>query len=78
MMTTNFPVPDTKTEDWRSVSDSGTTHMSDIQQMFVAMQWLVDLISIVTNSTLLHNVTGAMTTMERNCDLIDSSPMYKA
>jgi hypothetical protein len=40
--------------------------MSDIQQMPVAMQRLVDFISMVTNSTLLRNNTGAMTTTERN------------
>jgi hypothetical protein len=45
-----------------------TSHMSDIRQMSVAMQWLVDFISMVTNSTLLCNNTRAVTTMERNCD----------
>jgi hypothetical protein len=42
--------------------------MSDIQQMFVAMQRLVDFIFMVINSTLLHNNTGAVKTVERNCD----------
>jgi hypothetical protein len=31
----------------------GTSRMNDIQQMSVAMQQLVDFISMVTNSTLL-------------------------
>jgi hypothetical protein len=35
----------------------GASHMSDNRQMSVAMQRLVDLISMVTNSTLLHNNT---------------------
>jgi hypothetical protein len=41
----------------------GTSHMSDIRQMSVAMQRLVDLISMVTNSTLLRNNTGANSTL---------------
>jgi hypothetical protein len=40
-------------------SDVRTSHMSDIRQMSVAMQRLVDTISMVTNSTLLCNNTGA-------------------
>jgi hypothetical protein len=35
----------------------GTSHMSDNRQMSVAMQRLVDFISMVTNSTLLCNNT---------------------
>jgi hypothetical protein len=35
----------------------GVSHMSDNRQMSVAMQRLVDSISIVTNSTLLRNNT---------------------
>jgi hypothetical protein len=35
--------------------------MSDIQQMSVAMQRLVDFISMVTNSTLLRNNIRAVT-----------------
>jgi hypothetical protein len=35
----------------------GASHMSDNRQMSVAMQRLVDLISMVTNSTLLRNNT---------------------
>jgi hypothetical protein len=35
----------------------GASHMSDNRQMSVAMQQLVDLISMVTNSTLLRNNT---------------------
>jgi hypothetical protein len=46
----------------------GTSHMSDIRQMSVAMQRLVDFISMVTNSTLLRNNTGAVTTLERKFD----------
>jgi hypothetical protein len=34
-----------------------------IRQMSIAMQRLVDLISMVTNSTLLHNNTGVVTTI---------------
>jgi hypothetical protein len=33
------------------------SHMSDNRQMSIAMQWLVDFISMVTNSTLLWNNT---------------------
>jgi hypothetical protein len=44
----------------------GTSHMSDIRQMFVAMQRLVDLISMVTNNALLRNNTGANSTLLRN------------
>jgi hypothetical protein len=33
------------------------SHMNDNRQMSVAMQRLVDLISMVTNSTLLRNNT---------------------
>jgi hypothetical protein len=40
--------------------------MSDIRQMYVAMQRLVDLISMVTNSTLLCNNIGASSTLLRN------------
>jgi hypothetical protein len=40
--------------------------MSDIQQMSVAMQRLTDFISTVTNSTLLRNNTGAITTRGSN------------
>jgi hypothetical protein len=47
--------------------------MSDIRQMSVAMQRLVDFISIVTNSKLLRNnsepTVRYYATMERNCDL---------
>jgi hypothetical protein len=43
--------------------------MSDIRQMSVAMQWLVDFISMATNSMLLRNNTGAVTSMERNCEI---------
>jgi hypothetical protein len=46
----------------------GTSHMSDNQQMTIAMQRLADFISMVTNRTLLRNNTRAVTTMERNCD----------
>jgi hypothetical protein len=53
--------------------------MSDNRQMSIAMQRLVDFISMVKDSTLLHNNTGAnstllrnntraVKTMERNCD----------
>jgi hypothetical protein len=35
----------------------GASHMSDNRQMSVAMQRLVDFISMVTNSTLLRNNT---------------------
>jgi hypothetical protein len=35
----------------------GTFHMSDIRQMSVAMQLLVDIISIVTNSPMLCYAT---------------------
>jgi hypothetical protein len=35
----------------------GASHMSDNQQMSVAMQRLVDFIFMVTNSTLLRNNT---------------------
>jgi hypothetical protein len=44
----------------------GTSHMSDNRQMSVAMQRLVDFISMVTNSTLLCNNTGANSTLLRN------------
>jgi hypothetical protein len=44
----------------------GTSYMSDIRQMSVAMQRFVDLISMVTNNTLLGNNARAVTTMERN------------
>jgi hypothetical protein len=44
----------------------GTSHMSDNQQMSVAMQRLVDFISMVTNSTLLRHNTGANSTLLRN------------
>jgi hypothetical protein len=37
----------------------GISHMSDIRQMSVVMQRIVDFISMVTNSTLLRNNTGA-------------------
>jgi hypothetical protein len=35
----------------------GASHMSNNRQMSVAMQRLVDFISMVTNSTLLRNNT---------------------
>jgi hypothetical protein len=35
----------------------GASHISDNRQMSVAMQWLVDFISMVTNSTLLRSNT---------------------
>jgi hypothetical protein len=35
----------------------GASHMNDSRQMSVAMQRLVDFISMVTNSTLLRNNT---------------------
>jgi hypothetical protein len=43
-------------------SAMGTSHMSDIRQKSVAMQRLVDLISMVTNSKLLCNNTRANNT----------------
>jgi hypothetical protein len=53
----------------------GTSHMSDNRQMSISRKWLVELISMVTNSMLLHNNTGANitllcnnTTTERNCN----------
>jgi type II secretory ATPase GspE/PulE/Tfp pilus assembly ATPase PilB-like protein len=51
-----------------------TLHLSDIRQMSVAMQRLVDLISMGTSSTLLRNNTRAVTTMERNCDFCCVGP----
>jgi hypothetical protein len=39
----------------------GASHMSDNRQMSVAMQRLVDLISMITNSTLLRNNTERFT-----------------
>jgi hypothetical protein len=59
--------------------------MSDNRQMSAAMQQPVDFMSMVTNSTLLHNNTRAnstllhnntraVTTMERNCDFCWVSP----
>jgi hypothetical protein len=42
--------------------------MRDIRQMSVAMQRLVDFLSMLTNSMLLRNNTRAITTLERNCD----------
>jgi hypothetical protein len=39
------------------VTDVGASHMSDNRQMSVAMQRVVDFISMVTNSTLLRNNT---------------------
>jgi hypothetical protein len=49
-----------------SVSTVGTSHMSDIRQMTVAMQRLVYLISMKTKSTLLRNNTGANSTLLSN------------
>jgi hypothetical protein len=40
--------------------------MSDIRQMPVAIQRLVDFISLATHK---RNNTGAVTTVERNCDI---------
>jgi hypothetical protein len=40
--------------------------MGDIRQMSVAMQRLVDFISMVTNNTLLHNNTGANSMLLRH------------
>jgi hypothetical protein len=45
--------------------DVGTSHTSDIWQMLVAMQRLVDFISIATHK---RNNTGVTTTVKRKCD----------
>jgi ADP-glucose pyrophosphorylase len=47
--------------------------MSDIQQVSVAMQLLVDIISMVTNSTLLSNSTVANSTLLRNSTVANST-----
>jgi hypothetical protein len=46
-----------KLNDVETKENVGASHMSDNRQMSVAMQRLVNLISMVTNSTLLRNNT---------------------
>jgi hypothetical protein len=44
--------------------------MSDNRQMSVAMQRLVDLISMVTNSTLLRNNTVTLSRRGHQCGVV--------
>jgi hypothetical protein len=51
--------------------------MSDNREMSVAMQRLVDLICMVTNSTLIRNNTGANSTLLRNRILLGYLGLWK-